>query len=316
MAVGLSYALLAVVVCALQPALVVAQANGTAANAAQDQEGRRLFEAGRAAYVDGKYRDALNYFREAHRLSGRPQLLFNIGQAADRLGEREQATQAFRDYLAAVPDADNRAEVEARIAELEQPEPDAGTEFVAASPTDDQASGQREGWYFRSALGLGGLTDSFTLRLGTVEGKASGPSAALELAVGHSVHPGLALAAVLGVEWATVNEIEVEGTAGSEGQVGVLSMFGGMIDWYLDPADGWHLQGALVVTRMAVTGESTLPDHTTTGGGFMLGGGYEWSVQDDIAIGVLGRLTATQLKGDDFTHNIVALSALFSATMF
>jgi len=316
MAVGLGCAWLAFAACAWLPASGVAQANGTAANAAQDQEGRRLFEAGRAAYVDGKYSDALNYFREAHQLSGRPELLFNIGQAADRLGEREQAKQAFRDYLAAVPDAGNRAEVEARIAELEQPEPTASSEFVAALPTGPQTNPARDGWYFRGALGLGGLSDSFTLHLGAVKGKASGPSAALELAAGHSVQPGLALAAVFGVEWATVNEIEIEGSPGSDGQVGVLSMFGGMIDWYVDPADGWHLQGAVVLTHMAVTGENTLPDHEPTGGGLILGGGYEWPLQDDIAIGVLGRLTATQLKGDDFTHNVIALSALFSATMF
>jgi hypothetical protein len=162
------------------------------------------------------------------------------------------------------------------------------------------------------------LKFSARLHLGAIEGKAAGPSAALELAVGYAVQPGLALAALFAVEWATVNEIEVEGSSVNDGQVGVLSMFGGMIDWYLNPAAGWHLQGAIVLTHMAVSGDenNTLPDHTPTGGGFLLGGGYEWPLQDDIAIGVLGRFTATQLKGDNFTHNVIALSALFSATMF
>lgn len=54
---------------------------------AVDQEARGLFEAGRAAFSDGRFDDALRYFRESFELSGRVELLYNIGTAADRLRE-------------------------------------------------------------------------------------------------------------------------------------------------------------------------------------------------------------------------------------
>jgi hypothetical protein len=90
------------------------------ADAARDEEARALFEAGRVAFDNGRFEDALGHFRRAHELSGRPQLLYNIGAAADKLRLDEQTLEAFRAYLAGVPDARNRAEVEARVAVLEQ----------------------------------------------------------------------------------------------------------------------------------------------------------------------------------------------------
>src|SRR5207344_535884 len=56
-----------------------------------DQQARTHFELGRGAYDEGRYRDAWAEFREAYRLSQRPELLFNIGQTADRLGEDTDA---------------------------------------------------------------------------------------------------------------------------------------------------------------------------------------------------------------------------------
>jgi hypothetical protein len=87
---------------------------------ARDQEARALFEAGRVAFDHGRFEDALGHFRRAHELSGRPQLLYNIGAAADKLRLDEVALEAFRGYLTSVPSARNRAEVEARIAVLER----------------------------------------------------------------------------------------------------------------------------------------------------------------------------------------------------
>jgi hypothetical protein len=46
-------------------------------------------------------------------------LLYNIGLAADRVRQNERALEAFRAYLAALPDADNRVEVENRVRALE-----------------------------------------------------------------------------------------------------------------------------------------------------------------------------------------------------
>jgi tetratricopeptide (TPR) repeat protein len=85
----------------------------------RDNEARMLFEAGRVAYSAGRFDDALGYFRRAHEISGRAMLLYNVGSAADKLRQDVIALDAFRRYLEAVPDAENREEVEARVRVLE-----------------------------------------------------------------------------------------------------------------------------------------------------------------------------------------------------
>jgi hypothetical protein len=85
-----------------------------------DTEARLLFEAGRSAFVDGRYEAALERFQEAYETSRRPDLLYNIGTTADRLRRDEEALKAFTGYLAALPEAENRREVEARIASLRE----------------------------------------------------------------------------------------------------------------------------------------------------------------------------------------------------
>ncbi len=85
-----------------------------------DEMARSLFQAGKVAYEAGKYEDALGYFEDAYNRSQRPQLLFNVGQAADRLRYDEKALTAFKAYLSAFPEAPNRSEVENRIRALER----------------------------------------------------------------------------------------------------------------------------------------------------------------------------------------------------
>ncbi len=84
-----------------------------------DEEARSLFEAGRTAFSHGRFDDALEHFTRAHELSGRHELIFNIAVCLDRLRRDAEAAAAFRSYLDEMPDAENRGEVEGRIAQLE-----------------------------------------------------------------------------------------------------------------------------------------------------------------------------------------------------
>jgi tetratricopeptide (TPR) repeat protein len=84
-----------------------------------ESEARALFHAGQSAYESGRFEKALEYFLQAHELSGRPALLYNVGQAADRARRDETALNAFRMYLQQVPDAPNAEMVQNRIASLE-----------------------------------------------------------------------------------------------------------------------------------------------------------------------------------------------------
>ena len=83
-----------------------------------DEEARGLFQAGRAAYGRGRFGDALRYFQQAYELSDRPRMLYNIGQAADKLRQDKVALDAFQLYLERMPDAHNREMLEQRIATL------------------------------------------------------------------------------------------------------------------------------------------------------------------------------------------------------
>ena len=91
-------------------------------DAGSEAEARALFEAGRVAYSEGRFDNALESFRRAHELSGRPELLFNIGQSADRLRRDAEAIDAFEAFLEARPEHENAAAVRARLEVLHQEE--------------------------------------------------------------------------------------------------------------------------------------------------------------------------------------------------
>jgi tetratricopeptide (TPR) repeat protein len=148
----------------------VGHAQATASS--DDELARNLFQAGKTAYESGNYEDALRYFEDAHARSHRPQLLYNIAQAADRLRNDQKALTAFKAYLAALPDAENREEVENRIRALERTHNPYGavttvptpTETArAAVPTESMASAAAVSdtepltnkWWFWTAIGGG-----------------------------------------------------------------------------------------------------------------------------------------------------------------
>jgi tetratricopeptide (TPR) repeat protein len=78
-------------------------------------EAAALFEAGRQAYWAGRYADALEYFERAEKLSKRPELLYDIGAAADRLRDDERALSALEAFLEADPGSPRAALVRARV---------------------------------------------------------------------------------------------------------------------------------------------------------------------------------------------------------
>jgi tetratricopeptide (TPR) repeat protein len=89
--------------------------------AAQDLDAaRHHYEAGRSYYEQLRYADAAREFEEAYRLSSRPHLLKNVAVSHQHAQAWADAIEAFELYLEEVPDAEDRGEIEERIARLRE----------------------------------------------------------------------------------------------------------------------------------------------------------------------------------------------------
>jgi hypothetical protein len=105
-------------------ALILAGALATPAaraQAAPSEAARRLYIAGSEAYAERRYPDAVRAFREAHAITHRPELLYNLGIAQAAAGEARAAVESlslFRD--AGAPGLEDRTSLDRQIAEQQQ----------------------------------------------------------------------------------------------------------------------------------------------------------------------------------------------------
>src|SRR5258706_1307459 len=76
------------------------------------------FRTGEIYYDRGRYADASREFEEAYRLSGRGELLYNMGKSYDGGGDAARALAAYRRFLASVEKSPDRATVSARVDQL------------------------------------------------------------------------------------------------------------------------------------------------------------------------------------------------------
>jgi tetratricopeptide (TPR) repeat protein len=98
-------------------AAILAYAAPVAAQTQADEEAAKAhFLAGSAYYEQANYSDAVKEFIEAHRLSKRPDLLYNISVCYERLGRWDDAIASLQQYLTERPDAPDRAVIESRVA--------------------------------------------------------------------------------------------------------------------------------------------------------------------------------------------------------
>jgi tetratricopeptide (TPR) repeat protein len=86
----------------------------------REQEARELYEKGITHYNLGEFDPAVEAFKKAYELSNAPTLLFNIAQVYRAKEDYKQALHFYRAYLRLQPNAANRADVEARIADLQR----------------------------------------------------------------------------------------------------------------------------------------------------------------------------------------------------
>ena len=81
-------------------------------------QAKAKYERGADAYAVGRYKDAVDLFLAADKLSPSAPLSFNIARAEEKLGDTPAALRWYRDYLRRSPNVQNAADVRTRIAIL------------------------------------------------------------------------------------------------------------------------------------------------------------------------------------------------------
>ena len=104
--------LVAVLLCSL--------AEASWADKKTETEARTYYDQGTKYYALGPFEEAIQNYEKAFELRPDPVLLYNIAQAYRLQGNFQQASFFYKSYLRNQPDAKNRAEVEARLADLEE----------------------------------------------------------------------------------------------------------------------------------------------------------------------------------------------------
>jgi tetratricopeptide (TPR) repeat protein len=80
---------------------------------------RQRYQAAVQAYGEHRYKDAIDLFLAANRASPNPAYAYNIGLAYEDLGDADNALLWYRNYLRDLPNAPDRPEIEARVANAE-----------------------------------------------------------------------------------------------------------------------------------------------------------------------------------------------------
>jgi hypothetical protein len=308
-----------------------------------DKKARDLFEKGRVAWDEGRFREAWEFWHHSYRLSRRPELLYNVGQAADRLRMDREALEAFRLYLEKNPDAEKRKEVENRIRilerEVDETQTTERTDYLSeglndddATPTsapaegedykgeegvanevDDDPNAKRTGLYVRLSAGAGFWAASTEANEGA-SGSLSSLSLAIDGVVGYGVTPDLAVGGGLLFEFALSPETEGTASGGSDVQLS-LGMLIGFADYYLDPNDGWHLMGGLGLGRVAVSGAG-FGNENAGGAALFAGAGYDMPLDDEVMFGVGARLLLGSFSNDTTNFFLFAPTVTASVLWF
>jgi hypothetical protein len=165
---------------------------------------------------------------------------------------------------------------------------------------------EHDGFYLRMGIGVGRLAASFsaddsTQLGGSVDGALAHGALVGELGIGGTPAPGLVIGGSIsfsGTNDVTTHDLSVNGATVSDlsHQNASMGLFGPMVDYYIDPKLGWHVQGVLGLAWVNVSegirdGRPVTSKHNAGGLGFSVGGGWEGWVGKQWSMGALLRLT-------------------------
>ncbi len=189
-------------------------------------------------------------------------------------------------------------------------------------PTKKAGYQTHDGGYVRLALGGGGI---FSTIKDTNDATVSAGAVALEIAFGGTPFPGFVVGGgIFGASTASQPSLSQGGKTVTIDRA-TVSMLGLFVDWYPNPKDGWHVQGAVGPTALQLTAQAGGNSLNGTGFGALVGGGYEWFVSEQWSIGILGRLQyaspsvsfstgTTTLTSTKYESSTWAPALMFAAT--
>ncbi len=111
---------------------------------------RDLFNEGVAAYERGELHVAVDKLLAAQRSWRSPEIAFNIARCFERMGEAPRAIHWFHVYLEHThPDDATRADIEARIADLEAFQERQRTQVFVAPPSTNEMTAEAQTFFAR-----------------------------------------------------------------------------------------------------------------------------------------------------------------------
>ncbi len=131
-------ATLALAALSFSPLGSVTPAHAQAASPEED-EARMHFRLGAAYHESGRFAEAAREFELAYELSHRPALLHNMFVAYRDAGNLPGAVRALREYLRLNPDAEDHAQLTARLANMERLAAQQGEDTPAEEPEEREA---------------------------------------------------------------------------------------------------------------------------------------------------------------------------------
>jgi hypothetical protein len=225
-------------------------------------------------------------------------------------------------------------------------------------PGPDLTIHRHDGFYLRLALGGTYVWDSVRIEDRSMKFSMRGGGMSMEVAVGGTPAPGVVVGGGLYSSTTTalnVTEVKQYGdrVEGADGDFNATTfmLLGPMVDVFLDPNSGFHLQAAFGIgaislgdgdSRFSTTDQYGYPmderreinESTYSGLGVMLGTGYEFWVGEQWGVGALARLVYISASSDDsesgdnvdvvpfggggaaeWDHSAIMPSLLFSATL-
>lgn len=149
-----------------------------------------------------------------------------------------------------------------------------------------------DGGYLRIAAGYGATHTRETFEDSSADVAMTGSTSVLDIALGGTLVPGLAVAGSLHAQGVWSPTVTVSGVSGTADAIGT-GMIGVLVDGFPDPKGGFHVGG--------VVGPAVLiaPNYSSTGYGGGAFVGYDFWVADQWSLGLLVRASYASTRSDD-----------------